>query len=51
MDASVELYLFLQSSQEKWQRETGWLAEAVGLVPGPGAGDVSAVEGGHRALG
>lgn len=43
--------VFLQSSQEKWQHKAGWLAEAVGLVPGSGTGDVSAVEGGHRAVG
>lgn len=51
MKASIELDVFSQSSQEKWQHKTGWLAEAVGLVPGSGAGDVSAVEGGHRAVG
>lgn len=49
--ASIELYVYLQSSQEKWQRKAGWIAEAVGLVPGSGAGDVSAVEGGHRPVG
>lgn len=47
----VFFFFFLQSSQEKWQHKAGRLAEAVGLVPGFGAGDVSAVEGGHRPVG
>lgn len=51
MRVCVQSCVLLQSSQEKWQHKAGWLAEAVGLVPGSGTGDVSAVEGGHRAVG
>lgn len=44
-------HVFAQSPQEKRKREASRPAEAVGLVPGSGAGDVSAVEGGHRTVG
>lgn len=40
------LYVF-QGSQEKGLSQASGSAEAVGVVSRPGAGDISAVEGGH----
>lgn len=41
----------MQGSQEKQLSQARGFAEAVGVVPRPGAGDLSAVEGGDRAPG
>lgn len=41
----------VQGSQEKQLRQASGFTEAVGVVPRPGAGDVTAVEGRHRAPG
>lgn len=43
--------LFLQGSQENQLSPASGFAEAVGVVPRPGAGDLAALEGGHRATG
>lgn len=39
----------LQGSQEKGLSQAGGVAEAVGVVSRPGAGDITAMEGGDWA--
>lgn len=52
---SYDFFFFLsfswQGSQEKQLSQASGFAEAVGVVPRPGAGDLPAVEGSHRAPG
>lgn len=45
--SKVCVLLLLKGSQEKWLSQAGRGAEALGVVSGFGAGDISAVEGGH----
>jgi len=41
------MWCLIQGPQEKGLSQASGFAEAVGVVPWPGTGDIAAMEGGH----